>query len=101
MERKLIFTLLDFLKAWDRKKESEWGFPQIQKEEDMWNQYKRKGMAEMRPYVKGEDLAGISVSDVDKPKTDMGMIARNPNNHADQWYVAHQYFEDNFELDSG
>jgi hypothetical protein len=25
------------------------------------------------------------------------MIARNPNNHADQWLVAAQYFADNFE----
>jgi len=27
-----------------------------------------------------------------------GMIARNPKNHADKWYVAREYFEDNFEL---
>jgi len=27
----------------------------------------------------------------------MGMIARNPENHKDQWYVARKYFEDNFE----
>ena len=26
------------------------------------------------------------------------MIARNPKNHEDQWYVAKKYFEDNFEL---
>jgi len=26
------------------------------------------------------------------------MIARNPKNHADQWYVARQYFEDNLEI---
>ena len=25
------------------------------------------------------------------------MIARNPKNHDDQWLVAKQYFEDNFE----
>jgi hypothetical protein len=25
-----------------------------------------------------------------------GMIARNPKNHADQWYVARAYFLDNF-----
>jgi hypothetical protein len=27
----------------------------------------------------------------------MGMVARNPKNHADQWYVARKYFEDNLE----
>lgn len=62
-----------------------------------WKQYKRKGLSEMRPYVKGEDLAGVSVSKEDHPETDMGMVARNPKNHEDQWYVAKKYFEDNFE----
>lgn len=62
-----------------------------------WAQYKRKGLSEMRPYVKGEDLTKISVSDVDDPESDMGMVARNPKNHEDQWYVARKYFEDNLE----
>lgn len=60
--------------------------------------YRRKGLSEMRPYVKGEDLSKISVSKEDNPETDMGMIARNPKNHADQWYVAKAYFLDNLEL---
>ncbi|MBN4082103.1 hypothetical protein JYT21_00205 [bacterium AH-315-B15] len=51
----------------------------------------------MRPYVPGEDLNGISVSDVDNPEGDLGMIARNPKNHDDLWYVARKYFEENFE----
>lgn len=63
-----------------------------------WKQYKRKGLSEMRPYVLGEDLAGISVSPEDDPPTDMGMVARNPKNHKDQWYVARKYFEENLEL---
>ncbi|HRH47621.1 MAG TPA: hypothetical protein PLP23_02645 [Panacibacter sp.] len=62
-----------------------------------WKQYKRKGLSEMRPYEKDEDLSGVSVSEQDDPENDMGMIARNPKNHADQWYVARKYFEDNFE----
>lgn len=62
-----------------------------------WQQYRRKGLSEMRPYVKGEDLSHISVAEVDDPETDMGMIARNPKNHADQWYVARAYFEENLE----
>jgi len=62
-----------------------------------WKQYKRKGLSEMRPYIKGEDLSHISVSETDDPETDMGMIARNPVNHNDQWYVARKYFEDNLE----
>jgi hypothetical protein len=37
------------------------------------------------------------VSANDDPATDNGMIARNPENHADQWYVARAYFKENFE----
>lgn len=62
-----------------------------------WKQYKRKGLSEMRPYVAGEDLSGISVSPEDTPAEDLGMVARNPSNHADQWYVARAYFEENLE----
>jgi hypothetical protein len=63
----------------------------------IWKKYRRTGLSEMRPYVKGEELKDISVSPEDAPYTDMGMIARNPKNHADQWYVARAYFEDNLE----
>lgn len=62
-----------------------------------WDTYRRKGLAEMRPYVPGEDMTGISVSAEDRPEQG-GMIARNPANHADLWYVARAYFEQNFEL---
>jgi hypothetical protein len=62
-----------------------------------FKKYRRKNIAEMRPYVLGENLKGISVSDVDDPENDMGMIARNPKNYKDQWYVARKYFEENFE----
>ena len=63
----------------------------------MFKQYRRTNIAEMRPYIKGEDLTEISVSNVDDPESDMGMVARNPENHADQWYVARAYFNSNFE----
>lgn len=62
-----------------------------------WRHYKRKGLSHMRPYIKGEDLSKISVSATDNPETDMGMVARNPINYEDQWYVARKYFEDNLE----
>ena len=70
----------------------------------MFKQYRRTQIAEMRPYVPGENLADtsprISVSEADvlagSPK-EGDMIARNPKNHADQWLVAAQYFSDNFE----
>jgi len=50
--------------------------------------------------VPGEDKTGISISKADfeggSPRLG-DMIARNPQNHADQWLVAAQYFADNFE----
>lgn len=63
----------------------------------MWKKYRRKGVAEIRPYEPGEDLGGISVNKEDTPELG-GMIARNPDNHADQWYIAKAYFEKHFEL---
>lgn len=71
-----------------------------------WAYYRRTGLSEMRPYVLGESLEGISVSEPDKNhiaycldsgKNPAGYIARNPKNHADQWYVAQAYFEENLE----
>ena len=66
-----------------------------------FKQYRRKQIAELRPYVSGEQLSEfVSVSQADRddgsPKAG-DMIARNPKNHADQWLVAAQYFADNFE----
>ena len=69
-----------------------------------FKQYRRKNIAEMRPVVFGEDLTGVSISDPDKKlKEDLpnvfaqGYIARNPQNHEDEWYVAKDYFDVNFE----
>ena len=65
-----------------------------------FQKYCRKQIAELRPYVVGEELRGISISHADlvagSPKAG-DMIARNPKNHADLWLVAAQYFADNFE----
>lgn len=61
-----------------------------------WGFYRRKGLSEMRPYKVGEDLTNISVNKEDTPELG-GMIARNPDNHADQWYVSKAYFEKNLE----
>ena len=67
---------------------------------DAYRQYRRKQIAELRAYVPGESMDGISISQPDKeagsPKTG-DMIARNPKKHADKWLVAAQYFYDNFE----
>ncbi len=69
-----------------------------------WKQYRRSNLAEMRPVVEGESLADISVSAPDnelfmedREEFNRGFVARNPQNHADQWYVARKYFNANFE----
>ncbi len=53
----------------------------------------------MRPYVLGETLEGVSISEVDKQRDTLegGYIARNPENHDDKWYVSKEYFEANLE----
>lgn len=65
---------------------------------DDWKKYRRKGYAEMRPYIMGEDMTNISVSKPDQENSlENGMIARNPENHDDQWFVAFEYFRANYE----
>ncbi len=80
-----------------------------------FKKYKRTQIAEMREVTESDirayqaDMAihsirdtefKVSISDADQqngsPKIG-DMIARNPKNHNDQWLVAKQYFEDNFE----
>lgn len=64
-----------------------------------FKEYLRTSLAELRPYVVGEDMSSVSISLPDReagsPKPG-DMIARNPKDHRDQWLVAKQYFEDNF-----
>lgn len=56
--------------------------------------YPRIGRIEARPYIPGEDLSRVSVSFEDSKRStrDGGFIARNPDNHDDQWYIAPEYF---------
>ena len=70
-----------------------------------FKQYRRKQIAELRPYdPTGRDKLGllddvsISAPDREAGSPKLGdMIARNPKNYDDQWLVAAQYFADNFE----
>lgn len=65
-----------------------------------FKRYRRKQIAELRPWAPGDDMTRVSVSQADRdagsPK-EGDMIARNPKNHDDQWLVAKAYFLDNFE----
>ncbi len=60
-----------------------------------WKQYRKTALQEMRPYISGEDLTGVSISLSDTPE-EGGMIARgsHPN---DLWYVSKDFFEKNYE----
>lgn len=65
-----------------------------------WRKYIRTNTAEMRPYIDGEmldDSISISQADLTNGSPKIGdMIARNPENHQDQWLVAKDYFLKNF-----
>jgi hypothetical protein len=73
-----------------------------------FKKFKRSGFSEMRLVTDKEievgpealRASGISVSEVDaregSPKPG-DVIARNPEDHEDQWLVAKKYFEENFE----
>jgi len=69
--------------------------------EDEFKQYRRKQIAELRPYLPGETLSdriSISATDRDAGSPKEGdMIARNPADHDDEWLVSKEYFEANFE----
>ena len=83
----------------------------------MFKKYRRKQIAELRP-IEQSDLeqfeqhkmlvahkttdnwipVSISEADLKAGSPKIGdMVARNSKNHLDQWLVAKQYFEDNFE----
>ena len=65
-----------------------------------FKQYRRKQIAELRPWQECDDLGNVSISkeDVAAGAPKLGdMIARNPKNHVDQWLIAAAYFADNFE----
>lgn len=63
-----------------------------------FKQYRKKPtlFSEMRPYVPGEDLTNIYLGRTDTPEPG-GMVARNPENHKELWYVPKKYFEENME----
>lgn len=84
----------------------------------MFKKYRRTNIAEMRP-IDSQDIGnfnpttqnlktmsdyGLLTISISEPDLQNGspkigdMVARNPKNHKDQWLVAKEYFESNFEL---
>jgi len=62
------------------------------------NEFKERNL--VSAHETKDNVIEVSISDVDlangSPKIG-DMIARNPKNYLDQWLVAEQYFNDNFE----
>jgi len=59
----------------------------------MWEKYQRIGIQEMQPYVPGDDLEGVSVSEKDTPGHG-GMIARGSD--GSKWYVSKDFFKEHY-----
>ena len=62
----------------------------------MYELYRKKGTTPMRPYLALEPMTHISVSEGDVVETG-GMVAHDPDNPSDQWYISKDYFEKNYE----
>lgn len=60
--------------------------PKPKKESKMLKNYRKKNVQPMRPYIEGEDLTGVSVSDEDKKLDTLagGMIAVSAANPEDK-----------------
>jgi len=58
--------------------------------------YRKKLLQPMRPYIEGESMDGIGVPIGETPEVG-GMVAVNPENDSDKWYVSKQFFEGNYE----
>lgn len=61
-----------------------------------WQRYRKKGITEIRPYVEGEPLTDVSIQPGAQPQPG-DWIARDPNNHSDQWLITKDFFEINYE----
>jgi len=60
-----------------------------------WKTYRKTAVQEMRDYILGEDLTGVSVAPGETPK-EGGKIARD--NRGSFWYVSPEFIKDNYEL---
>ncbi len=75
-------------------------FGKSHEETDKFKRYRKFELAEMRPYVEGEDMTKISVGDEEVklgcPKKG-DMVCRNVANHDDQWLMAEEKFKHHYE----
>jgi hypothetical protein len=62
-----------------------------------YKNYVKKNVQPMRPYIQGEDLNGVGVPNGVVPFKG-GMIAIDPNNEDDKWYVTEKLFKESYQL---
>ncbi len=73
-----------------------------------FKEYVKRNVTEARPVTQEEirtkkldDKISISKADKDNGSPKEGdMIARNPDNHNDQWLIAKEFFEKNYKLNN-
>lgn len=61
----------------------------------MWQKYRKTILQEMRDYIPGEDLTGVSVAPGETPK-EGGKIAKDQQ--GSRWYVSPEFMSENYEL---
>lgn len=62
--------------------------------------YRKKGFTLARPYVPGEDVSSVSISETDREAgspVEGDMIAVKPNDPSDSWLVSARFFDDYYE----
>lgn len=64
-----------------------------------FKKHQKKALTELRSYEHGEDMTGITVSEQDAQleTLDGGYIAKDPNDHNNQWYVSKSFYDANYE----
>lgn len=60
----------------------------------IWKKYQKTATQEMRNYIDGEDLTGVSVALGETPEPG-GMIARD--RQGSQWYVSPEFMVENYQ----
>jgi hypothetical protein len=60
---------------------------------ETWKRYRKTATQEMRDYVPGEDLSGVSVAPGETPKKG-GKIARDAQ--GSHWYVSPEFMAENY-----
>ena len=88
-QRPLKVSQKEFEENWDKIFSKE-------EKDNMFKQYRKKSKQLCRPYIVGEDMTGMSVSEEDTLE-EGGMIAMNADNPKDCWYIAKDFFEKNYE----